>query len=300
MSISFIVPCYNSSDCVEKTIRSIASIQKLIDCDSEIIAVNDGSTDDTLEILLRLNNDYSSLRVFDQSNSGVSTARNKGISVAEFDKIVFLDSDDTIDEHVFSKHISSILDNDFCCWGAKKVWVDTGKIVEYPMLGMDDSQSLIEAICRRHVNLFIGGFSVATEIARTMLFDERYKYGEDIKFILECILKSNKLVVLDDAIMLNYYQHSNSAMANFNQTRFDSLDCLKSLEDKLPKKLLDVLLDKDRKSVIHGFIKSRRAGWSHKDNVLFLERLIGKNYSNKFFFKYYIYLILVAIKHRFF
>jgi len=87
--ISVIIPVFNS----EKTIReTIESVLKQSFTDFELIVVNDGSQDTTLEIIIQIKDPR--LKVFSYSNAGVSATRNRGISQATGKYISFLDSDD--------------------------------------------------------------------------------------------------------------------------------------------------------------------------------------------------------------
>jgi len=88
MTISVIIPCYNSSAHIKRAIDSVLSQSHSVD---EIIAVNDGSTDKTEEILKSYEDKIIHIS---QANAGASSARNKGIECASSDYIAFLDADD--------------------------------------------------------------------------------------------------------------------------------------------------------------------------------------------------------------
>lgn len=88
-TISIIIPAYN----VERTIlETIESVQQQTFSNFEIIVINDGSTDQTLEVLKNVQDER--LKVFSYENGGVSVARNRGISYAKGQFIAFLDADD--------------------------------------------------------------------------------------------------------------------------------------------------------------------------------------------------------------
>lgn len=90
---TIIVPVYNS----EKTIRNcINSIFTQLPKDSEIVVINDGSTDGTLGILHEYTKMDSRIKVYSYENAGVSMARQRGINHAKGEYIIFVDSDDTI------------------------------------------------------------------------------------------------------------------------------------------------------------------------------------------------------------
>ena len=92
--ISIVVPCFNSGKTLERTIESIKN--QTWD-EKEIILVNDGSSDKkTLEVLRGYKND-SQIKVVDQKNKGLSSARNTGVMHSTGNYLYFLDSDDWID-----------------------------------------------------------------------------------------------------------------------------------------------------------------------------------------------------------
>ena len=91
--VSIIVPCYNAEKHLSECLDSILK-QSLHDL--EVIAVNDGSTDRTLDILHRYAAQDVRLRIIDQSNQGAPQARANGVKSASADYIVFVDSDDYI------------------------------------------------------------------------------------------------------------------------------------------------------------------------------------------------------------
>ena len=89
--ISIIMPIYNDSNLLDKSISSI--LNQTLD-DIEIICVDDGSTDDSLEVLNSFADRYDFVKVFTQENQGSGKARNNGISKATGQYIGFLDADD--------------------------------------------------------------------------------------------------------------------------------------------------------------------------------------------------------------
>ena len=96
--LSIIIPVYNTELYVEKCVHSCET-QDVDKDEYEIVIVNDGSNDNSLEIVNRLANDYSNIRIFSQDNSGLSAARNTGMKNAVGDYLMFVDSDDWIAEN---------------------------------------------------------------------------------------------------------------------------------------------------------------------------------------------------------
>ena len=88
MQFSVVIPTYNRAELIGATLRSVYSQS----CsDFEVIVVNDGSTDNTLDVLAEFGH---SVRVLSSTNKGPSAARNIGVSAAQGEYVAFLDSDD--------------------------------------------------------------------------------------------------------------------------------------------------------------------------------------------------------------
>ena len=93
---SIVIPVYNTAPYLKECIDSVLNqTQKEI----EVIAVDDGSTDNSLEILHELQKKHPQLTVIHQENLGVGGARNTGMALAVGEYIYFLDSDDYIAEN---------------------------------------------------------------------------------------------------------------------------------------------------------------------------------------------------------
>lgn len=88
--VSIVIPCYNYGKYLSEAIES--ALTQTILC--EVIVVNDGSTDNTLQIA----QNYT-VRIVDKENGGLASARNAGIKIANGDYICCLDADDILDKH---------------------------------------------------------------------------------------------------------------------------------------------------------------------------------------------------------
>lgn len=91
--VSIVIPCYNYGKYLPEAVKS--AMEQTQTC--EVIVVNDGSTDDSLDIARRLQKVYPRLKVLNQNNAGVAAARNNGIRAASGTHIVCLDPDDRLD-----------------------------------------------------------------------------------------------------------------------------------------------------------------------------------------------------------
>lgn len=106
--VSIIVPMYNVEDFIEECLSSL--IRQTLK-DIEIIVINDGSPDSSVDIARCFDVD-SRIKIFEQKNSGLSATRNNGISYVNGEYIAFVDSDDWVDLDFFEKLYNSAKNND--------------------------------------------------------------------------------------------------------------------------------------------------------------------------------------------
>lgn len=103
--LSVIVPMYNVEPFVEKCLQRLVDQDIPIE-DYEIICVNDGSPDNSRDIVLRFKEKYENIVLIDQENQGVSGARNNGIDRACGKYLMFIDPDDYVDRNTFKRALS--------------------------------------------------------------------------------------------------------------------------------------------------------------------------------------------------
>ena len=110
MKLSIIIPVYNTAQFLDRCIESIYKNNSLDVSEFEVICVNDGSTDQSDQILVELANKHHNIRILRQANSGQSAARNRALEVARGDYVYFLDSDDYIDASALGSSLMASLE----------------------------------------------------------------------------------------------------------------------------------------------------------------------------------------------
>ncbi|EUJ27437.1 glycosyl transferase family protein [Listeria floridensis FSL S10-1187] len=105
MKVSVIIPAYNVSEYIEACIESVMTQSYP---DLEVIVIDDGSTDDTLEKLEKLKEQFPHLTIYHKENGGLSAARNDGVKYATGTYLAFVDSDDVIDRTMYEKMVQSL------------------------------------------------------------------------------------------------------------------------------------------------------------------------------------------------
>ncbi|MDR1544515.1 MAG: glycosyltransferase [Prevotellaceae bacterium] len=123
---SIIIPLYNKAKYVEKALQSVVNQTFK---EFEIIVIDDGSTDNSLNVVRNFQIfKFSNLKIIQQQNSGVSVARNNGVKIAKYDYIVFLDADDWWAENYLEEMVKLINDfPDAALWASSYFKVKNGK-----------------------------------------------------------------------------------------------------------------------------------------------------------------------------
>ncbi len=210
--ISVVIPAYNAQNTIK---RCVDSVRKQTYTNIEILVVNDGSTDDTGEVVNKISSDDSRVKLITVPNGGVSRARNIGIDKAAGDYIAFLDSDDTIESEMYSFLMSLAVEYNVkiahCSYanvdegGNRSVVGDTGKILV---------QNRDEALeCLLLGKYFTGGLwnkLYSSYLFKNVRLDESIKFNEDVLFNVELFLQTDKSVYSDRALY-NYYANPQSA-----------------------------------------------------------------------------------------
>ena len=190
VELSVIIPCYNVEQYLVKTVESVV---KNIPCSTEIILVEDCSTDNTKKICKELSERFDNIKVVEhKANKGLEETRNDGMSVAEGTWIFFLDGDDLVDEKFTGINSDAdvclynfkVFDNDnirncFCELQndkkyTRKEFIKTiGEKIQWEMLSCVGNK-----VYRRK---FI--------VDNNLKFKKKYKYNEDAGFFFEALSK---------------------------------------------------------------------------------------------------------------
>ena len=227
-TISVILPIFNAQDYIRCIISQILS-QNFNDI--EIICVDDGSQDNSLEILNELKKTNDKLVIISKPNEGVSSARNAGLDIAKGRYIAFVDVDDQIDNSFISYLYNLIKQNNtqlaICSYNFfdnngkilnRKAYYETVDCVTY----FNQQQAIAEIT--QNYSKFCGHVWDKLFI-RNLIGDLRFKreiYNcEDTLFCYQYILKCNK-IVLGPEIHYLYIQNVNSITHNKYSEKINS------------------------------------------------------------------------------
>ena len=190
MFLSFIVPVYNVEKYLEECLDSLLE-QDIPHEEYEIVCVNDGSTDGSLDILRRYEEKFSNICVIDQENSGVCVARNTGMDAAQGEYIWFVDSDDRIHSNILAV-LRKKLTEQLCdrlvigCYQFEDV-----HIVDLEQQNLPVNTSWKDSVVWR--SLFKRDFLNGNKLR----FYPGLVFGEDALFMFECFWHEPEVVELE-------------------------------------------------------------------------------------------------------
>ena len=227
--ISVIVPVYNGQDYLEDCIDSI---EKQTYENTEIIIINDGSTDDTASVCVRLREAYDNLHVITMEDGGVSAARNAGIDAANGVFLTFVDADDRLRPKTLRvlydcimRTGSDVAGCGFFSWRKEEEWeaflrekCRIGRPVEYT-----PSQFLREQLLRGNSRCWSKLYRRSA--IGELRFPQELSIGEDMLFLVR-ILPFLRKIAETDYPGYGYFQNPEGAMnREFSSKYMDQITC---------------------------------------------------------------------------
>lgn len=245
IDVSVVVPVYNGADYIGETLESILNQ----DFKSyELVIVDDGSTDNSLEIIknnLRKSNIQN--KVITQENKGVSNARNVGVENSSGKYVIFVDDDDIIASNHISCLFENIRDNDGSFTEMLKITED-GEIIDMQELYLAisskskiSSKDLIKLELKMEIPFSFCQIMYKKELLKEK-FNEDFLYGEDTDFALRNLTYMDYLGICPEPTYF-YRQRENSATKKADFKRFEVVELFESLADYYLKHNFDDLAD---------------------------------------------------------
>jgi glycosyltransferase involved in cell wall biosynthesis len=173
--VSVVIPTYNQASFIDETIRSVLNQTFQ---DFEIIVIDDGSTDNTPEVISAL-----PVRYFRQENQGCSAARNHGIKLSSGEYIAFLDSDDVLMENALEKGVD-VLDRHpevGFSYGQAYMMDENGRIHRVRKSSFLDSSTIVDGTEQIRELLFFNRIPMSTLMVRRHCLDDVGGFNEELK-----------------------------------------------------------------------------------------------------------------------
>ena len=228
IKVSVIVPVYNCSEYISTTLNSI--INQNFD-NYEIIVIDDGSSDNSLDIIYEtLSQTDIPHKIIHQRNSGVSVARNNGMEMARGQYFVFVDGDD----YILTTHLSELYKN-----------IDEFSLVQFVKKDQDktsnpyfyhqeemSTEEFIKKELMMEMPLKLWQVMYKADIIKNndLKFTPSVVYGEDTEFALKTLSFGDKITISNE-ITYFYIQHESSTINTSSFKRFEFIQILENLAE---------------------------------------------------------------------
>lgn len=234
--ISIIIPVYNAEKYIKKCVESALN-QTLKDV--EVICINDGSPDNSIDILRDMQKVHENLVVIDKHNEGVWKARMDGINIATGEYIGFLDSDDYLEKDFAEKMYNNIQKSnaEIAICGFKRIDNLTGKVVSKEMKFASDRIIDMEKNAEEliSINTALWNKIYKSNILKELdNIDNPPRILEDMMFLSLIYPKINRISFVED-YLYNYMIINGSAM---NTLKNDDIDSIKNAMLKVKNKYI--------------------------------------------------------------
>ena len=238
--VSVIVPVYNAEEYIGATLDSIINQ----DFNSyEIIVIDDGSTDGSPEIINeKLTKSTADYRIIRQENSGVSSARNRGMEEAIGEYLVFIDADD----YVTGNHLSELYNGETDFSMVQFIKKENDKLSAPHRFSTESitCEEFIKKELRMEMPFNFWQLMYKASIIKenNIRFNPDLIYGEDIDFALRALLYGDEIAISNEATYY-YIQHPQSAIKTSEYRRFEVIEIFENLAQYYKKQGRNDLAD---------------------------------------------------------
>ncbi len=248
MVISVVIPTYNRYTFLKRALTSVfAQTYK----PSEVIVIDDGSTDNTSQI----KQDFPSIRYFYQQNKGVSSARNLGIKKASYEWIAFLDSDDEWHKDKLKEQVLFHKQNpDILMSYTDEKWIRDAKEVKIPKKFKKYGGEIFDK-CLSHCIIAPSASLIHKDLfSKVGLFDEGLEVCEDYDLWLRVALE-HPIGLVDKKLITKYAGHNDQlSFKHWGMDRFRVV-ALEKLLDSIQKETAREVLMQKYELLLKGAIK---------------------------------------------
>lgn len=235
--VSIIIPAYNIQEYIK---RSIVSCMMQTFKDIEIIVINDGSTDSTLNIVNELKNKDSRIIVIDKVNQGSMEARKSGWKRATGEYIMFVDGDDYISDKDAIKILYENAKKEDCDVVCYKFFVEYNDKKKVKVWNKDfiynGKDTLLDLLFKGNINHNMWSKFIRKEFIteNNIEFPSNFSFGEDLAFIYTLAIYNPKFIILNE-YLYNYCKREGSLDSGINEKTCEITIALQFVKKQLQK-----------------------------------------------------------------
>jgi glycosyltransferase involved in cell wall biosynthesis len=236
IELSVIIPAYNAGQTIGRCLDSL--LQSVQQAPVEIVCVDDGSKDNTWEILQSYSKKYACLRIFHKENGGVGSARNLGLSQAAGNYIAWVDSDDYVTTDWYATIHGGLEKYNPDCLVFDYFYtrddVDEPWHIALPEK-VDLKAFVYEQSLERELKNFLCNQVIRASLLKKVKFNETYHMLEDYDVLTQVTPKFKKIVHIDKC--LYHYVQTESSLTHTvsSEVRWNNIDIVQRRYDYYKK-----------------------------------------------------------------
>ncbi len=230
--LSVIIPVYNTEKYLDRCFDSVIKATMQLNYETEVIIINDGSTDNSEDIIKQYCEKYSHLFQVNKLNGGLSEVKNLGLKLAKGQYVTFVDSDDYICNDMYLKMVAVAIQKD-----ADIVVCDIERVYEKEI--MNKVFSCTDIYSKEAFEQIINTPMMPAswnKIVRRELYDEIEfpvgKVNEDVAVTPIILARAKRIEVIHQALYKYYQREGSIQNSKFNESKFDILDSSKMCIDR--------------------------------------------------------------------
>lgn len=237
LRISTIIPVYNASKHLNRCVDSLINAQ-VKGFATEIILVNDGSNDNSLEICKAYEAKYANIRVLSQENKGPSSARNLGIKESKGEWISFVDSDDWVEQKYYNvlQETLNVANSDMIVFNMTSIYagnirktgaMHSGKISAMRENYLCEDDIFYEGVFLPKNSPWDKIFKREIIMINEISFNEKLRNGEDYIFVLEYSFACKNIIFVNESLYFYNRINENSLTTQYNKNYYDDIKNMK-------------------------------------------------------------------------
>ena len=215
--LSIIIPVYNGEKYISKCLNSVLSQTYT---NIELIIINDGSTDNSYQLLQKYAQEDNRIILINQENAGSSLTRNTGIKYAKGEYITFVDIDDYVEKDAYEKVMDKLQDDiDIACFSVSCDYTkENYSISKILKSGIYPKAEAVKELFNNDIfNALWNKIYKATLIKDKDYFPHEFNQGEDLIFNCKVFKQANKILLLDDIFYHYIYQENATMISSFTK-----------------------------------------------------------------------------------
>lgn len=248
IKISVIVPVYNVEEYLEKCLNSLVN-QTLKDI--EIIVVNDGTKDNSQDIIDKFSKKYKNIKSYIKENGGLSSARNYGLKYAKGEYIAFVDSDDYVENNMYENMYNKAKEGNFDIVACDlKYMYGEEEVLAHSNLKKDLTTK--EEIKKSYIYIYPAAWNkiYKKELLKDIEFKEKVWF-EDVEFLYRLYPRINSIGYINK-YYYNYVQREGAITRIFNNKLYDYINNWNGIIDFYKK---ENLYDEYRKELEYCYVR---------------------------------------------